>query len=59
MSAPKGYKLEAFSVERLMHFAAVLGYDVVIEIRRRAKSTRRCQIFVLEIWGVCVYQPIS
>jgi predicted XRE-type DNA-binding protein len=35
VSALKGYKLEGFSVERLMHFATALGQDVVIEIRPR------------------------
>ena len=32
VSALKGYKLEGFSVERLMHFATALEHDV-IEIR--------------------------
>jgi predicted XRE-type DNA-binding protein len=36
VSALKGYKLEGFSVERLMHFATALEHDVVIEIRPRA-----------------------
>jgi predicted XRE-type DNA-binding protein len=36
VSALKGYKLEGFSVERLMRFATALGQDVVIEIRPRA-----------------------
>jgi predicted XRE-type DNA-binding protein len=39
VSALKGYKLEGFSVERLMHFATLLQHDVVIEIRPRAKAT--------------------
>ena len=30
VSALKGYKLEGFSVERLMHFATALEHDVVI-----------------------------
>jgi hypothetical protein len=38
VSALKGYKLEGFSVERLMHFVTALGQDVVIEIRPRAKT---------------------
>jgi predicted XRE-type DNA-binding protein len=39
VSALKGYKLEGFSVERLMHFATALEHDVVIEIRpHRAKQ---------------------
>jgi predicted XRE-type DNA-binding protein len=38
VSALKGYKLEGFSVERLMHFATALQHDVVIEIRPRAAT---------------------
>src|ERR1035441_347387 len=33
VSTLKSYKLEGFSVERLMHFATALEHDVVIEIR--------------------------
>jgi hypothetical protein len=36
VSALKGYKLEGFSVERLVHFAIALQHDVVIEIRPHA-----------------------
>lgn len=38
VSALKGYKLEGFSVERLMHFVTALEHDVVIEIRPRASA---------------------
>jgi predicted XRE-type DNA-binding protein len=38
ISALKGYKLDGFSVERLMHFATVLQHDVVIEIRPRSAA---------------------
>jgi predicted XRE-type DNA-binding protein len=38
VSALKGYKLDGFSVERLMHFVTALGQDVVIEIRPRAEK---------------------
>lgn len=38
VSALKGYKLEGFSVERLMHFVTALAHDVVIEIRPRARA---------------------
>lgn len=38
VSALKGYKLEGFSVERLMHFVTALEHDVVIEIRPREKK---------------------
>jgi len=36
--ALKQGKLDGFSVERLMHFAAALERDAVIEIRTKAKS---------------------
>lgn len=38
VSALRGYKLEGFSVERLMHFVTALEHDVVIEIRPRART---------------------
>jgi len=38
VSALKGYKLEGFSVGRLMHFVTALEHDVVIEIRPREKK---------------------
>ena len=38
VSALRGYKLEGFSVERLMHFVTRLEHDVVIEIRPRRKT---------------------
>jgi predicted XRE-type DNA-binding protein len=38
VSALKGYKLEGFSVERLMRFVTALGQDVVIEIRPRKRA---------------------
>ena len=47
VSALKGYKLEGFSVERLMHFATALEHDVVIEIRPRAESSRKAQISIV------------
>jgi predicted XRE-type DNA-binding protein len=47
VSALKGYKLEGFSVERLMHFVTALEHDVVIEIRPRAENRGpRGQVFV-------------
>jgi predicted XRE-type DNA-binding protein len=36
ISALQHYKLDGFSVERLMHFVTALKHDVVIEIRPRA-----------------------
>jgi predicted XRE-type DNA-binding protein len=47
VSALKGYKLEGFSVERLMHFVTALEHDVVIEIRPRVGGRGpRGQVFV-------------
>ncbi len=44
VSALRGYKLEGFSVERLMHFATALQHDVVIEIRPRATAKGAAQV---------------
>ncbi len=38
ISALLHYKLEGFSVERLMHFVTALKHDVVIEIRPRREK---------------------
>jgi predicted XRE-type DNA-binding protein len=47
VSALKGYKLEGFSVERLMHFATALEHDVVIEIRPRAANRGAGRVMVV------------
>ena len=47
VSALKGYKLEGFSVERLMHFATALEHDVVIEIRPRASAEGVATVMVV------------
>jgi len=47
ISALKRYKLEGFSVERLMHFAAALEHDVVIEISPRAEVAKKGRILVV------------
>jgi predicted XRE-type DNA-binding protein len=47
VSALKGYKLEGFSVERLMHFVTALEHDVVIEIRPHAKAKGAARIQVV------------
>jgi len=47
ISALKGYKLEGFSVERLMRFATALEHDVVIEIRPRAKRKGAGRVMVV------------
>ena len=49
ISALKHYKLEGFSVERLMHFATALEHDVVIEIRSRAEAKKTERIS--DCWG--------
>jgi len=38
VSALLHYKLEGFSVERLMHFLVALGQDVVIHVKARPSS---------------------
>jgi predicted XRE-type DNA-binding protein len=47
VSALKGYKLEGFSVERLVHFATALQHDVVIEIRPRAAAKGAARVMVV------------
>ena len=47
VSALKGYKLEGFSVERLMHFAMALEHDMVIEIRPRASAEGVATVMVV------------
>ena len=47
VSALKGYKLEGFSVERLMHFATALEHDVVIEIRPHAAAKGAARVMVV------------
>jgi hypothetical protein len=46
--ALKHYKLEGFSVERLMHFATALEHDVVIEIRPRARAAKKGRILIMD-----------
>lgn len=47
ISALQHYKLEGFSVERLMHFVTALKHDVVIEIRPRAVSKGAARISIV------------
>ena len=47
VSALRGYKLEGFSVERLMHFVTALEHDVVIEIRPRPKAKGEARVQVV------------
>jgi predicted XRE-type DNA-binding protein len=44
ISALVHYRLDTFSVERLIHFATALKHDVVIEIRPRTRGKARVMI---------------
>ena len=46
VSALKNYKLDGFSVERLMTFLLALGQDVEIRIKARRSSTSRGRLIV-------------
>jgi predicted XRE-type DNA-binding protein len=46
VSALAKYRLEGFSVERLMHFLNTLGRDVEIVIHRKPRSRRAARTFV-------------
>jgi predicted XRE-type DNA-binding protein len=46
ISALANYRLEGFSVERLLHFLNALGRDVEIVIRSRSRSRRAARIIV-------------
>lgn len=48
ISALMNYRLDGFSVERLMHFLNALDRDVEIVIRRRPRSRRSARIVVTE-----------
>lgn len=46
ISALANYRLEGFSVERLMHFLNALGQDVEIVIRKKPRSRNAARIVV-------------
>jgi predicted XRE-type DNA-binding protein len=48
ISALVNYRLEGFSVERLMHFLNALDRDVEIVIRKKPRSKRSARIVVTE-----------
>jgi len=48
ISALMNYRLEGFSIERLMHFLNALDRDVEIVIRKRRDSRRPARIAVTE-----------
>jgi predicted XRE-type DNA-binding protein len=47
VSALRGYKLEGFSVERLMNLLTALDQDVEIVIRRKPRSRKGARITVV------------
>lgn len=47
VSSLKNYKLDGFSVERLMVFLTALGHDVDISIRKRLASSGTAKITVV------------
>ncbi len=47
VSALMNYRLEGFSVERLMHFLNALDRDVEIVIRKKPRSKRAARIVVM------------
>jgi predicted XRE-type DNA-binding protein len=49
VSALKNYRLDQFSVEKLMEFLTVLDRDVEITIRPRSNTDRTGQISVLAV----------
>ena len=46
VSALVNYRLEGFSVERLIHFLNALDHDVEIVIRKKPRSRRVAQVLV-------------
>jgi len=54
ISALVNYRLEGFSVERLMHFLNALGQDVEIVIRKKPSSRREARIVVTAAQGAAV-----
>ena len=51
ISALARYRLEGFSVERLVHFLNALGRDVEIVIRNKPASRRTARIIVTAVIG--------
>ena len=49
ISALMNYRLDGFSVERLMHFLNALDRDVEIVIRKKPRSRRSARITVTEV----------
>ena len=47
VSALQNYKMDGFSLSRLMQFATALGYDVVIELRPHAAPRGKGQVTVV------------
>lgn len=47
VSALQNYRLDGFSVERLMNFLNALDRDVVIQIKEKPKSRKKARISVV------------
>lgn len=58
VSALKAFKLEGFSVERLMTFLTLLGRDVEIRITARRRSTRPGRIHVAGVPAAVRSRPL-
>jgi predicted XRE-type DNA-binding protein len=50
VSALSNYRLDGFSIERLMNFLTALNQDVEIVIRRKPKSQKGGRIAVVATW---------
>jgi predicted XRE-type DNA-binding protein len=48
VSALQRYRMDGFSVARLMQFATALDYDVVIELRPRPTSEGEARVMVVQ-----------
>jgi len=46
VSALQNYKLEGFSVQKLMQLITVLGFDVVIQLRPKASTQGEARVIV-------------
>lgn len=59
VSALLNYKLEGFSVERLMHFLTALDQDLEIVIREKPRSRRMGKIVVRAERRASAYSPFQ
>jgi predicted XRE-type DNA-binding protein len=59
ISALARYRLEGFSVERLVHFLNALGRDVEIVIRNKPASRKAARIIVTAVIGNHTDSPLE